>query len=359
METISGINMLKAVQSGLTQGAPTDAQTVMLFGADGTPVGKFPARQLIQDMAQAGTAYGTSSNAATTTARTAAISNFILLTNGIVAIRFTTAVNAPDATLNISSTGAKAIKINGSNIQPGVIKTGMTAVMQYDGTNFNIIALLGLEQGQSPSDLYVDMGLPSGLLWATRNIDVTQPNGFTASIYQYACSFFSWGNVDGHNPNAQDAFDYDFGTDNEGPYAQTPGASLTGNISPSFDAARVNCGAPWRLPTTEEYAELFNYITYIDANGDDIPVAQDNKLTTVNGVTGIILKSTVNGKTLFFPCSGDGYGSSWGGRGGRGYYWASSLRSQSDGRGLSFYSGGVLPQDGNTRFYGFTARPVQ
>jgi len=315
-------------------------------------------QKTISNLASIGTAYGTSSNAATTTARTATISNFILLTNGIVAIRFTTAISVPDATLNISSTGAKAIKIGGGNIQPGVINAGMTAVMQYDGTNFNIISLSGLEQSASPSDLYVDMGLPSGTLWATRNIDVTQPNGFAASIYQYACSFFSWGNVDGHNPNAQDAFDYDFGTDNAGPYASTQGAALTGDISTSFDAARVNCGAPWRLPTMGEFGELFNYITYIDANGDDIPVAQDNKLTTVNGVTGLLLKSTVNGKTLFFPCSGIGNGSWWDNRGASGYYWASSLYSETVCRSLSFGSGGVWPQDNNLRFYGFTARPV-
>ena len=209
------------------------------------------------------------------------------------------------------------------------------------------------------NDYFVDMGLPSGTLWAKRNIDVTQPDGFAASIYQYECSFFSWGNVDGHNPNAQDAFDYDFGSSNDGPYAQTPGAALTGNISPSFDAARVNCGAPWRLPTTEEYGELFNYITYIDANGDDIPVAQDNKLTTVNGVTGLLLKSTVNGKTLFFPCSGYGSGSSWYDRGVFGYYWASSLYSQTNGRRLGFFSGGVYPRGSDNRFNGFTARPVQ
>jgi hypothetical protein len=210
------------------------------------------------------------------------------------------------------------------------------------------------------NDYCVDMGLPSGTLWAKRNIftGTGNDNGFAPSEYCYDSTFFSWGNVDGHNPISESAFDYDFGMDNAGPYASTPGAALTGNISPSFDAARVNCGAPWRLPTTEEFGELFNYITYIDANGDDIPVAQDNKLTTVNGVTGLLLKSTVNGKTLFFPCSGIGNGSWWDNRGASGYYWASSLYSETVCRSLSFGSGGVWPQDNNLRFYGFTARPV-
>ncbi|MBP3611710.1 MAG: hypothetical protein J6J14_00700, partial [Rikenellaceae bacterium] len=80
---------------------------------------------------------------------------------------------------------------------------------------------------------------------------------------------------------------------------------------------------------------------------------------TVNSVVGIYLKSKINGKSLFFPCSGYGNGSSWSVRGSRGYYWSSSLYSATNGRGLFFYSGGVYPQYDNSRFYGFGGRAVQ
>lgn len=366
METITGVNMLKAVQAGLSQAAPSAAQTVMLFNADGTPAGKYLARQLIQDMATAGSGQGTCSTAATTAAKTASITDFILLKNGFVAIRFTNAVNVADATLNISSTGAKAIKIGGANLQPGVIKAGMTAIMVYDGTAYNIVGLLGLEGGGSSSDLYVDMGLPSGLLWAKRNIDITQANGFAASEYQYDCTFFSWGNTDGHNPISDTAFDYNWGGVNENepyyegqPYGSTPGSKLTGNIAPSADCARANLGAPWRLPTNNEFDELFTNSDFIDANGAVIASDVTNKLITMNSVVGIRIKSKINSNILFFPCSGYGAGSSRNDRGANGNFWSSTFGSARHARILGFGSSGVYPTYGSGRFYGFAVRPVQ
>ena len=366
METLSGLNMLKAVQSGLTQAAPTAAQTVMLYNPDGTPAGKYLARQLMQDMANAGSGQGTCSTAATTAAKTASITDFILLKNGFVAIRFQNAVSVPDATLNISSTGAKTIKINGANLQPGVIKAGMTAIMVYDGTAYNIVGLMGLEGGGSPSDLYVDMGLPSGLLWAKRNIDITQANGFAASEYQYDCSFFSWGNTDGHNPITETTFDYNWGGVNENepyyegqPYGSTPGSKLTGNIAPSADCARANLGAPWRLPTNDEFGELFTNSDFIDANGAVIAAATENKLITMNSIVGIRIKSKINSNILFFPCSGVGAGTSRSNRGSYGYYGSATFNSARNARYLLFYSGGVNPQLSNFRYRGFAVRPVQ
>lgn len=224
-------------------------------------------------------------------------------------------------------------------------------------TAANLASALGVPK--SSDELLVDLGLPSGNLWATRNVDVTRQNGFAASPYQYECSFFSWGNTEGKNPISNSAFDYNWGSGNEGPYANTPGAALTGNAGLGYDAARTNLGGPWRMPTTENFAELFNssYTKYVDANGDEVTGA--NKLVTVNGVVGIRLMSLINGKTIFFPCSGYGNGTSWNSRGAYGYYWSSSLYSATQGRGLSFYSSGVYPQNHGNRSYGFAVRPVQ
>ena len=164
------------------------------------------------------------------------------------------------------------------------------------------------------------------------------------------------------------AFDYNWGGVNaqepwyDGqPYGSTPGNTLTGNIAvgEDFDAARANLGAPWRMPTTGEYAELFANIRYINADGTPIDSAQTNKLVTVNGVVGLYLESTINGARLFFSCSGYGYGRSWNLRGSYGYYWSSTFDSARYARGLHFYSGGVNPQYSNNRYYGFAVRPVQ
>jgi hypothetical protein len=209
------------------------------------------------------------------------------------------------------------------------------------------------------------MGLPSGLLWARRNLDATQANGFAASEYQYECSFFSWGNIDPHNPTSNDSFaPYSFGSANDQePYVSSEGAKIEypGVAGPSHDAARAIAGAPWREPLTEDFAELFNsnYTKFIDADGNDIASDVTNKLITMNSIVGIRLKSKINGNTLFFPCSGIGGGSSWNSRGSYGGYWSRSLDSAAVGRGLFFYSGGVGPQSSNYRFGGFAVRPVQ
>ena len=306
--------------------------------------------------------YGQCTTDATTQAKVATISGFLLVPKGIVAIHFTKAVSVQAATLNISSTGAKAIYYHGAALTPNVIKADNVVTMQYDGTRYNIIAIEGLQQSESPSDLWVDMGLPSGLKWAKKNIDLSQADKFAESEFQYECSFFSWGNTDGHNPTSNTSFSpYSFGSANDQePYVSSPGAALTANMSASYDFARVNLGAPWRLPTTNEFKELFDNIDYVQADGETVISSETtNKLVTVNNVTGLYIKSKINGKLLFFPCCGYGDGSSRNYRGSRGYYWSSSLRSQTYGLYLYFSSGGVSPQDNNNRFIGFVGRAVQ
>lgn len=220
-----------------------------------------------------------------------------------------------------------------------------------------------------PEEMYVDMGLPSGLLWATRNIDVTQKNGFATSPFQYECSFFSWGNVDGHNPTTPSSFSpYTWGGVNpqapyyEGQvYGDTPGNTLTGNIpvGDKYDAARANLGNPWRMPTNEEYAELLQNIIYINANGEEIDTSVSDKRVTVNGVVGIYIKSKINGERIFFALSGSGAGANRNYRGTEGYYWSDVWGNERLARSLYIYGGGVNPHNYSSRYLGFTIRPVR
>ena len=312
---------------------------------------------VITDGAKIGLGYGTCSTSATTQAKEVLISDFLLMKNMPVSVLFTTAINVDNATLNISSTGAKPLYIGGEALKSGTVKAGMTATLIYDGTNWNIVCLERHEQ----SALWVDMGLPSGVKWAKKNIDVTQANGFAASEYQYECTFYSWGNKAGQNPADASSFTDTWGTGNDTePYVSSMGAKLTGNIPLSQDTARAALGNPWRMPTTEEFKELFDNIEYLQADGQTvIPTSTTDKRVTVNDITGILIRSVINGNILFFPCSGYGNGTSWINRGSRGYYWSSSLYSQTDGRSLYFYSGGVNPQLDYHRFYGFAVRAVQ
>ena len=315
-------------------------------------------QNIITDGAIIGLGYGVCSTAAATQAKEVTIANFLLLANMPITVKFTNAITVANATLNISMTGAKPLYMDGTALNPYVVMAGMTATIIYDGTNYNIVHLGYLKNIANPN--VVDMGLPSGTLWAKKNIDITQSDGFAASEFQYECSFFSFGNIAGHNPISDSAFSYDFGSANTGPYASTPGSQLSGNVpvNPMYDIARAICGDPWRLPTATEFQELIDNCDFVQADGETV-VSGTNKSVTVNGIVGIYLKSKTNGNYLFFPCSGRGDGASWDYRGSSGNYWSGSLASATYGLFLDFFSGGVYPQHSYYRFLGFSGRAVQ
>lgn len=213
---------------------------------------------------------------------------------------------------------------------------------------------------------YVDMGLPSGLLWASCNIDASKPAGMTETEFTYECSFFSWGNTAAHNPISSSSFDYDWGSANaqapwyEGqPYGSTSGAALVSDLTSENDAATVICGAPWRMPTENEFKELFDNVVFLNADGTIIPDGTTNKIITLNGIVGIWIQSKINGNRLFFACSGRGLNSSLAQRMIAGYYWSASFSSDRMARAAGFSTNGVERSSNYGRFYGFVVRPVR
>ena len=194
----------------------------------------------------------------------------------------------------------------------------------------------------SEEAIAVDMGLPSDTLWCDRNVGAKFPEDYGA--------FFSWGNTDPHYPNRDnmdwgdddDGFDYSFDSDT---YEKTAGYKLEGNIDMAHDAARVNMGEPWQMPTEEQIKELFDNCDWVRK--------------TINGINGYLVTSKINGNVVFFPASGGGYGTTWSNRGANGNYWSSSWYSARGARRLYFGSDGVGPQDTGSRYNGFAVRPVQ
>ena len=166
---------------------------------------------------------------------------------------------------------------------------------------------------------YVDLGLPSGTMWATCNVGATKPEDEGL--------LFQFGRVDGYKyndsrnqfrTNAQNKQD----TGNE--YIPKTASGKTYNTGETLDlgddAAHVNMGGKWRMPTgsynssTEQYegewVELLNNTTH--------------GVVTVNGVQGMLFTSTkpgYEGKQLFIPFM---QGSWWNGE------WQDWRRSRAD-----------------------------
>ena len=193
---------------------------------------------------------------------------------------------------------------------------------------------------------WVDLGLPSGLLWATCNLGANSPEEYgnyyawggtqpkevyNWSTYKY-CTVYGAGNLETltkYNTSS------DYGTPD----------NLT-TLQAADDAATAALGSGARTPTKEEWQELLNNTTV--------------KWTTVNGVNGRKFTSTANGNTLFLPAAGGRYGSELRSAGSNGGYWSSSLYESNPGRawGFYFYSDDQGMGDGS-RYGGLSVRPVR
>ena len=277
-----------------------------------------------------GFGYGVCETAGATAAKTVSMTNTVLTPGGIIAVNFQNAFTASSPTLSVNGSAAKAIKLYGNAMPMGKVHANTILVMYYDGTQFNVIGIQS-QTAAAPTG-FVDLALPSGLLWCEHNIGATTP-------YEHGL-YFSWGNVIGHAEGSG----YDF---SDAVYAETPGAALTGNIpvNGTYDPARHNMGAPCRLPTVGEFQELNSNC--------------DSEWTDEDGVAGRRFTSRINGNSIFFPASGYYNGTSLYNRGSNGYYWSSSYVSETYAYILYFNSGGVYPADSSLRRCGFTARAVQ
>ena len=277
-----------------------------------------------------GFGYGECETAGATAAKTVSITNTVLTPGGIIAVNFVNAFTASSPTLSVNGSTAKPIKLYGNAMPMGKVHANTILVMYYDGTQLNVIGILS-QTAAAPTG-FVDLALPSGLLWCEHNIGATTP-------YEHGL-YFSWGNVIGHAEGSG----YDF---SDAVYAETPGAALTGNIpvNGTYDPARHNMGAPCRLPTVGEFQELNSNC--------------DSEWTDEDGVAGRRFTSRINGNSIFFPASGIYNGTSLYDRGSNGHYWSSSYNSATGAYNLNFNSSSVNPADYRSRRLGFTARAVQ
>ena len=190
---------------------------------------------------------------------------------------------------------------------------------------------------------WVDLGLPSGLKWATCNVGASQPEEYG--------DYFAWGEVE-----PKDYYDwstykwcngsYDTQTKycNDSYYGYNGFTDNKTTLELSDDAANYNWGGAWRMPTFEEQEELRNNCSW--------------EWTTQNGVYGRKVTGP-NGNSIFLPAAGFRSDSSLYGAGSYGYYWSSSLSTNypNGAYGLYFYSDDVGWGNYN-RYVGFTVRPV-
>lgn len=201
----------------------------------------------------------------------------------------------------------------------------------------------GNNGGSTTSVQWVDLGLPSGLLWADRNVGAASPEN-----YGY---YYAWGETKPKEVYDWTTYAYGNGYNALTKYCNNSDYGLNGftdnltTLEASDDAATVNIGGKARTPTIDEWQELINNTT--------------STWTTRNGVNGRLLTAP-NGKSIFLPAAGNCYGSSLHYAGEGGYYWSSTLFADGPSHAWLFYflSGGQ-GMDGNSRDGGFSVRAVR
>lgn len=193
---------------------------------------------------------------------------------------------------------------------------------------------------------YVDLGLPSGTLWATCNVGASAPEEFgdyfawgeTVPKEIYYWSTYKWCN-DSYTSMKKYCINSEYGYN-----GFTDGKT---ELDSEDDAAFVIWGTSWRMPTNKQQKELIDYCTW--------------KWTQMNGVNGRI-GTGPNGATIFFPAAGHyswyeplSLGGSYG------FYWSRTLSPYFSNEAAALFFNSSFQEWNYTvyRYEGYTVRPVR
>lgn len=166
----------------------------------------------------------------------------------------------------------------------GTTPTEIKQACSQLGTKLFSGATIG-NQGKTLSDngtlnghKWVNLGLPSGTLWATCNV-----GGFSSRDYG---DYYSWGETKTKNYYGDENFKYSYGPTEPWGNRTSRAIHYDGDVmAATDDAATVNWGKGWRTPTNEEWAELIDNCTW-------------TKVSNGYNVTGN------NGNSIFLPSAG-------------------------------------------------------
>ena len=191
---------------------------------------------------------------------------------------------------------------------------------------------------------FVDLGLPSGLLWADANIGASQTTDDG--------DLFSWGEIKTKPDHSWTAYTlHDADTDGVTKYN---GKDRLLTLSAADDAATAAWDAPCRIPTHGEFAELrdsanckWTWSECVTAGGAK--------------VKGYEVVSRHNGNRIFLPASGYADANEWYNRGTTGDYWSSTLNPVDDDFNWAYsfsFSADYCSWCNNCRSDALSIRPV-
>lgn len=196
--------------------------------------------------------------------------------------------------------------------------------------------------GNSNGHEFVDLGLPSGIYWATCNVGSKTPED--------GGNYFAWGEVSSKNTFEWSNYKYYKSDDNDSGMTKYCGrlgyndfTDGKTTLEPGDDAASINWKGNWRTPTIEEWVELRKNCTWnwIDSNG-----AKGYQITGPNG------------RMIFLPVV-EKYNSDFDYYSYSSEYWSSTVSSANPNTALMlFIDSEYIDFDDAYRYLGLFIRPV-
>lgn len=216
----------------------------------------------------------------------------------------------------------------------------------YDVHEVDCVSFVNFETSDTRE--YVDLGLPSGTLWATCNVGASKPEEYG--------DYFAWGETTGYNGGKTifnwSTYIYCQGSKttmtkycNQSDYGYNGFTDNLTKLHPSDDAATINWGVSWCMPTHAQQMELKEKCTC--------------QWTQRNGVNGLLVTGP-NRRQIFLPAAGSRHDSGLKGAGTVGVYWSSSLNPSTNHEAYNEHftnASNGFPSYG--REEGFSVRPVR
>lgn len=210
----------------------------------------------------------------------------------------------------------------------------------YDGSLYNepwVSLTEGTQVDYNKYDMfngysYIDMGLPSGTLWATEDLIDPSNSAWTKNK-------FAWGEISSKSNYTWSTY---FDTSDGGTTFNKYDISKKTSLDIEDDAAHIIWEGEWRIPTLTQWQELLdNCTTFLDV--------YENFVT---------FTSNINNNEIVFRPSGYYDGTSAKSNNGRiGYYWTLNFGGNTTARCISF-SNGNMSSTSRSKYYGQSIRPV-
>lgn len=186
---------------------------------------------------------------------------------------------------------------------------------------------------------YVNLGLPSGTLWASCNVGANSPEEYGG--------YYAWGETEEKEDYSWETYKWCNGTyDTLTKYCTNSDDGTVDNrttLTSSDDVATVKWGNNWRIPTEEEIRELNEYCTQAQ-------IVQ-------NGVKGTKFTGP-NGNSIFLPAAGLRHSMSLFDNDTNSFYWSATLYESGSYNAWNILCNNYSQTANNTRYLGLTIRPV-